>query len=578
MKQFRVCLLAAGVTSLALAVSVCAQPTVIDDLLRREVKFEPKSALPLDEHLIGLARAADINFLADATSFPPDARVTPYPGTLSSIAGVRGPGAAIWRPTLLNLIGDVADQKALSQLRFDDRTFLLWSEPDIVALGRLVAAEMNAHPVEPPARLTLDKLSKYFREVHGWNGQAQDVDFKVPIAALPLELRAGVLAETRAVLLNRLAGRRRNVQTTTNPDGEEQTKVNEETTLVPSPTLWFDDDFWSKARLKIIVVEQTVNGRKGMWPCLFVSGAAPQGGGPGLSTIVGRLEALAGGQRQGRLRASTIQLARFDAAPPNAAPPAAAPAIGIANAQGDAGRRGTAISGLAAAELERDPALAAKASFAAKRQPLPALLADLQKRSGVRLALAGDFPAANARITARVREMPLSRLMIALSRLYGCEWSKVGESYTLRNGGQSELERTLLQIGDPLSYRYRFHLAPEWEAWKQHNAALSNEVLDHVEVDALRSRDGVALSSLPADLQERLRHRVREDRAEFLLGDYLRERSALGQTLYLHFGITPEDIRGVDGVGVLVNRAEKRPELTIRTANGKLVAYVFPGA
>lgn len=240
---------AACLTLCAIAVGVRALP--IDDLMRKKVAVKVQEA-SMDDYLVELARAADVNFIADATDFPKTAE----PVSLEQ-----------QRP-LGNLIIDFARQRKLGSRRFDANTFLFWSAPDTDAALELAHAILptQTNPDGKPLirRQMRAWLTDYFKQVHGWNGYSQDVDIKVKLADLPPELRAWVVSETRDEIL-------------------------------PWEKIFYSDVFWNTARLRI---RDSSNGTGDEEvPHLFVEGDNPVkevGLHVRSATDVGRLSALVG--------------------------------------------------------------------------------------------------------------------------------------------------------------------------------------------------------------------------------------------------------------------------------------------
>ncbi len=163
-------------------------------------------AATVDEHLVSLARAADFNFIADATDFPAvQTRVTNQQRSFD------------WE------IADFFRAQKLSSLLWSERTFLLWRQPDMTALGPLIAADEKARTLRNPlteAEMN-EQFTDYFKRVHGWNGEPQNLSVKVRIADLPPALRDNVLAMTRDRLIS------------------------------PQHLAWFAEDFWENARIAI---------------------------------------------------------------------------------------------------------------------------------------------------------------------------------------------------------------------------------------------------------------------------------------------------------------------------------------
>jgi hypothetical protein len=158
---------------------------------------------------------------------------------------------------------------------------------------------------------------------------------------------------------------------------------------------------------------------------------------------------------------------------------------------------------LTPSELKSTATLQAKMSFEAKRQPLAELLAELQKQSGVKLTLAADAP--QVRVTAYVQELSQAEDMNALTRLYGTKWSRDAENtYTLHGSGLSELEQTLIKVGDVNAAEYRF-----WGRQRQEAEQVSLKLRNGGANEPLLARQkGMSFSDLSKDTQQALRQHM----------------------------------------------------------------------
>lgn len=177
----------------------------------------------------------------------------------------------------------------------------------------------------------------------------------------------------------------------------------------------------------------------------------------------------------------------------------------------------TATPQSTAADLDHDPALQVKISFQAKRLPLSDVIAELQKQTGITLTAAPDSPAATVRVLAVVKDMPLGAAMGAFTRLYGVTWTKQADNFYLMGKSQlTEPDQKLLSFAN-MGHRevYRWGQDPD-RAWE----AGVRELMENADREALRSKAGMAVADLPADLQTRLRQYVAERNAYFLLRSY----------------------------------------------------------
>lgn len=147
-----------------------------------------------DDYLLEIARAGDINVLADVTDVPPE--------TLPlSIFGQHRLSELIF----YNLIKG----RNFTSVRIAENTFLFWPTVDAKKMAGEILTRKAATP--RPVLLPLDTkqtntlLTEYFQKVHGWDGKWQNVDISVPVAALPSELRARVDAEIYEREISRMA-------------------------------------------------------------------------------------------------------------------------------------------------------------------------------------------------------------------------------------------------------------------------------------------------------------------------------------------------------------------------------------
>lgn len=219
MKQFARCLplvclalplLAAGARS-----AFAEDDRRFNDLLQRTIDL-PVQQVAAHDYLVQLARAADLNFIADATNIAPDAP------TVSQETPAR-----LTQLMFYNLV----KPQNIRMVRFDQKTVLFWPAPDLVQLARLVLAEEDAASKAKPAVAPLKEaelnalLKDYFQRAHGWNGDWETANVEVQLDKLPPELRARVQNELRSQVAN----------SAFSPDVEK----------------WFSDAFWSTARLTI---------------------------------------------------------------------------------------------------------------------------------------------------------------------------------------------------------------------------------------------------------------------------------------------------------------------------------------
>lgn len=219
------------------------------------------------------------------------------------------------------------------------------------------------------------------------------------------------------------------------------------------------------------------------------------------------------------------------------------------------------------------PTLNTKVSFEARRLSLSELLAILSKQSGVRLVAEPDVRA-DVRVSARVDNLPLSIVMASLSRLYGVEWTKQGDTYTMRRSTLGPLHEKLLTVGATA----RTENQAESKERDERLELLAAEVMDTVGLEALSKRGGVAVASLPADLQQRLRDWYELPNAQDLVTNRIQMDEILKRDLSLHLqksGETASFITQPYQGGIRELYAPSTLALTVRIATGQIVDRVF---
>lgn len=190
-----------------------------------------------DEHLLALARAADVNFIADATSFSQTPSEIPH-----------NPKNRLW-----DLILDTAYQRNLTWLGFDRNTFLFWPDQNFAPLGRQIAAQGIVRidgPVPTVAEMA-GLLTDYLRREHGWDGKATDFTFKSKIRDLPPEVRERVIAGAQASLFRM-----------------------DQPEIMANREFWFANEFWQKATLQLVEEPAEEAGKPAKWR-LWVAAETP---------------------------------------------------------------------------------------------------------------------------------------------------------------------------------------------------------------------------------------------------------------------------------------------------------------
>lgn len=210
----------AGLWLLSLSGACYGQETSPDVIMHRPVTFKVQPA-SVDDYLIELAQAADVNIIADATHLPTQA--APLTGKASDALG--------------NMVPAIAYDQRLSWWRYNSQTFLFWPElsgQELIALAQQIkdrkeamlpdviptaaqqagvnqAGQANNQGQPPGARsnflvhqqayLTrldedreMDKLlTDYLQQTYGWDGKAPGPPVQIKVKDLPPPLFAKML-------------------------------------------------------------------------------------------------------------------------------------------------------------------------------------------------------------------------------------------------------------------------------------------------------------------------------------------------------------------------------------------------
>jgi hypothetical protein len=181
-------------------------------------------------------------------------------------------------------------------------------------------------------------------------------------------------------------------------------------------------------------------------------------------------------------------------------------------------------AGTARAVLPDDKVLDKAVSLEMKRQPLPVLLEELSKQSGVKFSLKAVAPQdiESSLVTLRVHDRPIFRVLGRLAELYGIQWTKLEEGhYQALLLDRNDWRVHLLQLGDFYFYRYR----NLWNGVKKQRddqfRALVAQVWDKFGEEALTEPNSVKFADLPADLQKAIRHESDERLKTWAVRDQL---------------------------------------------------------
>lgn len=182
----------------------------------REPIVPYEQPVSLDDALVLIGRAADVNVIADATDFPADLQVQPFPET-------RVAREAKWDNKLGNVVGDLREQGKLTSLRYADRTLLFWHEPELIPLARLIVASGILSSVPQSSQLfqtAYKPAVEYAQKSHNWNGE-EPFTLETTFSRLSPELQSHLEMFRKSQALS-------------SRSGLEQ---------------WLNDDIWKSARL-----------------------------------------------------------------------------------------------------------------------------------------------------------------------------------------------------------------------------------------------------------------------------------------------------------------------------------------
>ncbi len=450
-----------------------------DETIRQQVKLRLDNAKTSDQ-LIALSRAADFNVFADATHFSASSQ----------------PVSLEMENELRDWIFETASQERLSWLRTEERTFLFWTEPDVVQTVKSLVAEIKSQrlakataqtdekgtketpplrllgPSQGPFQITKTQemgifLADYLQKQRGWDGKSPNLQLEFKLSELPPEAAAELLSIARSTINRSNQSKRQSWMR----DAD-----------------WLSGEIWPGARLLY------ASPFAKMKPILAVKGT------------LSNMETFQG-----------LENSKIFSRP--------APARQAAAEIPDGQPQAENFPLLRQEELQREVSLARPVTFEVKEATVSDLLAQMQDQGGVTLKISPHL-LSRQRVTARVSTLPLYRAMNALSRLYGVGWAKAPDgSYSVQSD-LSPVRAQALQIG-----------APEWFSYWRSRAirqefAPPRLILDErvdwegeflkagVDEAALRAPNGVAVSVLPAELQSLIRRAVEETYALRLMRDF----------------------------------------------------------
>lgn len=219
---------------------------------------------PVPDALIALSKATHLNIIADTTSA---AEVPP-----ATVSGR-------WRMTPWNIVGNFGRDAGLASQKLNERSWMLWPQPDIRVLSRRIAAgesvtriqQINRAPAgvrpagQPDETLNAPLVSALYNA--GWRADDVSTWHAIALSDLPPELRANIGARVQSELLKSWQNDFRNA--------------------------WLRDEFWESAALRIVTPPRPPAGSASRMPAriLEISGQPP--GSAGSTTRpLGALDAL----------------------------------------------------------------------------------------------------------------------------------------------------------------------------------------------------------------------------------------------------------------------------------------------
>ena len=367
------------------------------------------------EYLLAIARAADANLLADATDFAPQS--PPLSGQWQHFS--TNSDGKQWSGPMYHLLLTLGYERSLTLRQFPTRTFLMWSEPEMAALGRAAAAALpqlqiervgggdawNGFPDSPLRRA----VASYFVDTLHWDGRTP---LEVPLDQLPAKLQLPI----RALYLR-----------------PESILPNTAETLE-----WYRDDFW---KTTVLHIPSAGEGRQPDITKIQITGITERTERKGSTSsrlmYFPRVSSVRSQTRGGPIAMTPEQEpARNSLAEPEAAAtPQAVPEVPVA----------------APLALEQEPALQGEIALEASRRPLREVVA-LAKQQGVPVTV--DEAVEDRLLTVHVSRMPRWQWMQRLSDLLGVRWEKDGDNAYAMRPPLTLLDAQALRIGDSNWFHY----------------------------------------------------------------------------------------------------------------------------
>lgn len=474
-----------------------------------------------NQRILALARAAKINLWADATFFSDAPKAVSLPA----------------EGNLLDSLMFVGHTDDLSMRQSDTRTFLMWGEPEVISAARTLVAEAQTKraalaqqakdaPQIPRAGSRsqafqgLDEdmrlmnisgkrtglvLADYLQKSYNWDGQSENLNAEFPLEQLPDESAAFILETAYA--------------------GAQQSELtNREHWDRNAP--WLSDELWRNAEIGYF---------------------APPFAKPDDAPVIAVHSALNGNDYFSTLLRPIV----FDDI-------VWRPTDAKTLPRTDETQQG--LQTMTPAVLGREKSLDVPVTLEVSSTSLNAILAELQKQSGIELTSTPGL-LADRKITARATQMPVREAMDALTGLYGIVWAKKADGGYSALAGLSAAEADALQLGDPQLFRVwkepvRADAAPAGLKLPARVDLVAELSKAGIEEDQLKQPQGVKFSVLPAELQSLIRRNLEERFAFGLIYNYQDRFLSRSQLPDIKQAVTtirvmPTDVHGTESVGAL---------------------------
>ena len=460
----------------------------------------PTEQLPLDEALSALARSASLNAFVDATDLLTDLSILPYDQRPKDFFEMNYGGR-------INVIHNTLSQAQMTKARVGHNTFVFWHQPDTNRILNLIVArhrELDAQ-FPPDANYSdvyrvsrdasgaqlpdenseggLAKIKAYFERTQGWPAAPQTLEDMqrsaqgsaqaVNVSQLPADVRQLLQAE----LIRRIRSER----------------------VTPLPE-WFDIASWNDARVGIVAEDANYFRPDGL--------------------VLGRAQARVlrvffPNRRQSFLVGIPAWAnPRFPRVDSVELPAYLSEGAQLANFEiGDAKAEATPAAPLPLVNFSSDARTQKQVKFAAKRQDLRALVADLQTQSGIALSVS-DEVAPGAQVLAISGGMEAREALEAIERLYQAVWVPSEGGYALQPQNMSELQKQMSRLGDHFSSAFDSINLKQRHLMGQR---VAEEISVGLDPNALQSAQGAPFSQLSDEVQSHVMQLFRDDKARELV-------------------------------------------------------------